>query len=304
VTIPSLTEFTDYLNYYASHRPESTQAPAHWHEKVPTKKEVVSFVNNFWLEWGNINAHLKPQLPYAKWLSQQPNYRSAAETAFRLRKKRRTRLVLDKEATESRASADAELLIDRFRTDKSFFSDTRFDTAVSPLLDRLWSSSITWSDLNARALLEYFYTDHAKQTLELRPALVTKYEQAQKAVEEFMATLTAVQCSDPQLSKALGGDIFSYSASDNRAKSAHRSLFNRSPIPRWMDNPIKRRGERIREQLLVYRYWQMNKRWGGFPAAVVRDLMYIDSIDHQYNERTIERMFADFTGTKRQKSQR
>lgn len=300
MTIPTLAEFTDYLNYRTIHRPESTKPSARWNEEAPDKEEIVSFMVNFWREWSNINRELKPEMQYAKWLHQQPNYRAAVETAFRLRAKRRTRSTLEDVTSNDRGLKDAEHLMQRAKSDKELSSHSNFGFTAKYFLDDLWDNGVTWTDLNARALLEYFYTDHARQTLE-QPNLMEKYVRAQNSIQEFMTALSEFQCADPQLAQALGKDIFECEIFGSRTRSTHRLLGHLKP-PKWMSNPIKRRGAHIREQLLVYRYWQMHNRWGRFPSSVVRDLMYIDGIEHQYNERTIERMYADFTDEKKQKS--
>lgn len=298
MAIPTLEEFTEFLNFGDTHRPECTLPPDHWAELPPHVDEITGFMVEFWKEWERIHIQLKQETAYSNWIARQPNYQSAIKTAFRQR--RRGRLAQSHEETniEGRAIEDAKYIVARFEADRAIFRNSHFGVEAKSLLDKFWVGGTTWVELNARALMEYFHTDHAVQSLAQKKELIARYERARKAVEELVAGLNEVKCESLDLARAFGGDIYDCEVLDGSPRAVQRFLTYRHVLPRWMQNPIRRSGELVREQLLVYRYWQMHKRWGKFSAAVVRDLMYVEGIDHQYNDRTIERMYKEFTDAK------
>lgn len=300
MTVPKLEEFTEFLNFSKRYRPTNTCPPEQWNEDMPHSDQVKSLVREFLQAFDKMQKELRLTTAYAKWTAAQPIYSAAVQTAFQLRKKKRHKNFLPEGAfdLESEVTDLTNDILDGFGSGRE---PGFFGLYITAYLNEIWSRP-RWAELNAMALFEYFHTSHASDTIKHRQALSTKSQKAFEALIELRDALEQMQCTDPEVLKALEFDQYHCEVDTSRVERAIRALAIRKPFPKWMDNPLRRNGEHVREQLLVYRYWQMNKRYGRFPASAVRDLMYLEGIEHQYNERTIERMYADFTGLKKQKS--
>lgn len=99
-------------------------------------------------------------------------------------------------------------------------------------------------------------------------------------------------------------EIFRFNHERNSVNIIHQTillelkkLIGRHP---WLQKPVSRADETVKEKLLVYRFWEFNKRSRLFPPSVVVDIMHFEGVNHQYDLRTIERLYAKFKSEKGQ----
>ena len=145
-----------------------------------------------------------------------------------------------------------------------------------------------WIIDSVLALAEYFEGSTSKQMVEFS----RKHKRAASALEKSIFDYLAVIGSINAMHKfeILGRSILL------AKKTQHQITTDTLKIA---EMPITRIDDTSDERLFVYRMNSANRRHNGTPKTeAIVCLMNMEGFRHQYDKRTIEKLCADFTGTK------
>lgn len=281
--IPSRESFSDFINFVSRERPEDSIPPADWRNNTPTQDELTQFLASFLKSLDQAHA-AKRELPVGVWFFEQPIFTKALKIANRRRKPQEW-------ATYNEyASAHAKHLL----TPRVYKRDgEEIKICFSPdMVNHMWTDS-SFELRVADPLCEYFYKSNWKDSLELRPKLVKVQNKITSALRELIELVQEIKEDSDYFSKTHKEHLI------NTILTRERMIGRLDIIPSHLRNPITRNDPTAREQLLVYRFWQLHRRSGGFSSAVAAELMFIEGVAHQYDLRTVERLYAKFSDKKK-----
>jgi hypothetical protein len=294
MSIPTRDELQELIDHIKESRPKFAYPPEKWRTHKPIEAEVRR-VLTIMADAIHEALEAKSKLPAAVWLTSQPIIRKAADSAFKTKSKKNHPAEKSNNAAIFWIDKDTEHLM---KLSETLADAEAFYAKAQAFFDHDWHSS-RWFDHIASILLEYFHTDHATQSIELQRNINARINRAMAALDDLIELekeLITLNSPDPsRVTLRRPNEI-------NLGLRRTRSWVGRwNPYPEWLNLPFTRNDPHIREQVLVYRFWQSHQRNKWFPASCVADLMYLEGIEHPYDVRTIERLYKKFTDIKNQK---
>jgi hypothetical protein len=283
MTIPTFEDFIEYRDFMRKHRPTSTHVSVGSADSVPIFKSIQEFSNHFIFER---NALLKAsqELNAHKWLASQPYYLTARKKASKPFNKKKSN------PNHPAFANEAEWMTFRLQEITNEPEKHRsLEAYLRNWLDALWRIN-DWSEHICSSLNEYFHGEppietskKGKKISDLRAGIVKSLEEHRRQIEEAILKST---------------DFWDYNPIHPRETEnidrAIRQLTRRAFLPDELSHPIDRNDARAKEKLLIYRLWRYNRRNKTFSCAVTCDLLYLEGIEHQYDERSIERLYAKY----------
>lgn len=224
---------------------------------------------------------------------------AAQETAFRIDSKRRRREAFD---TPSSTSDEewAEKTANRLIEIAGWGGDQGADwsaTKIIRYLDRKWLFHL-WSDYVAYAMYEYLYTDRAADLQSHKAAIEQKVKRFKESLNDLLNSMAEINAKCLPVVSPISLSAELPSSFPGGTRFMGRLEMPWACMPPWAHTLLERKDAHAREQLLVFRYWQSDRSMRLFPTSSVRDLMYLEGVEHHYNERTVERLYQKFTGKK------
>lgn len=289
MTIPTAEQLEAFRDFIEAKRPDYTNLPNEWELVTPPPGEVSLFCSRL-AEARNELLSAQYEMPFFKWLRAQPHYVTARTRAFKSSR------------SAKRQGGDMipiqqwlEDTITRALNERSLLSPARLPHYQ---LSRVWHS-YWWEEHISECLHEYFYG--------LPPS--KSYKQACDA-ESLAADMDELLKRYQRLANESQHVAFSFARWRGEANQMHRRIERitdqvrrlRGELPKEWRHPIKRNDGHAKERLLVYRFWQAHRRHGSFPASAVTDLTCLEGIANSYDQRSIEKMYASYTGTLRQET--
>lgn len=200
-----------------------------------------------------------------KWAMSQPGYVRAVR-----------HLVKSKRAARA-SSSDGPTWVDAVMA--SLESSESRDVVLSRLrLNLRWSLKDNWRSRFFHALHELLYSDGAHNLLLLAKNGPKAFASLSKAIDDALPHWETY-------GRERDGPI-----ADGLLRIKHHMERFR------LDNlPVQRNTQHKAAHLYVYRLWQNNVRVYGVPKPeAIAELMTLDGVEHQFDERTIERLCARF----------
>ena len=291
MSLPSTEEFSRFISLLR----QPLAFPRDWFGSI-TYDEILSpeQVMDFFTAADTIYSARKTEIletPTSKWLDASRDFQRAQDMVYG-RRKRKKRLISASTNAVQAPSLDDEVnhhFAQLTRIHESGTDIWKIGEHQKKLLDRrLIPPGTKWLTDSVTALSEYFEGSTSKRMVEL----ARKHRRAASALErsiidylDVIGPLNAMQTFEEPVRLTLLAK-----------KIQHQVTVDALNIAAM---PITRIDDTSDERLFVYRMNLANRRHSGTPKTeAIACLMNMDGFRHQYDKRTIEKLCADFTGTR------